>query len=73
MVTFDIESKTLDKVVYKYFPENNRDSEPGIFSISLTTGEVMLCLLYTSAAAGEGKGLLCFWPLRWMFLAACDL
>ena len=42
MVTFDIESKTLDKVVYRYFPENNRDSEPGIFSISLTTGEVML-------------------------------
>lgn len=42
MVTFDIESETLDKVVYKYFPENHRDSKPGIFSISLTTGEVLL-------------------------------
>lgn len=42
MVTFDIESKTSDKVVYKYFPENHRDCKPGIFSISLTTGEVLL-------------------------------
>ena len=42
MVVFDIESKTLDKVVHKYFPENHRDSAPGVFSISLTTGEVVL-------------------------------
>ncbi|MDU6436397.1 MAG: hypothetical protein E6551_04100 [Lachnospiraceae bacterium] len=42
MVTFDIESKTSDKVVYKYFPENHRDCKPGIFSISLITGEVLL-------------------------------
>ncbi|MGI6095335.1 MAG: hypothetical protein ACOYBL_07875 [Lachnospiraceae bacterium] len=42
MVVFDIESKDSDKVVYKYFPENHRDSKPGIFSISLITGEVLL-------------------------------
>lgn len=42
MVTFDIESKTSDKVVYRYFPENHRDCKSGIFSISLATGEVLL-------------------------------
>lgn len=42
MVTFDIESKTLDKVVYKYFPENHRKSAYGVFSISLVNGDVLL-------------------------------
>lgn len=42
MVTFELESMTSDKVVYKYFPENHRESAYGVFSISLTNGDVEL-------------------------------
>lgn len=40
MVTFEIMSKSKDKVTYKYFPENDKNSDFGIFTIELTSGEV---------------------------------
>ena len=42
MVTFELESITSDKAVYKYFPENHRESAYGVFSISLVNGDVVL-------------------------------
>ena len=42
MVTFELESMTSDKAVYKYFPENHRESVYGVFSISLVNGDVVL-------------------------------
>lgn len=42
MVTFELESMTSDKAVYKYFPENHREGAYGVFSISLVNGDVVL-------------------------------
>lgn len=42
MVTFELESMSSDKVVYRYFPENHRESAYGVFSISLVSGNVAL-------------------------------
>lgn len=42
MVTFTIDSKSSDKVVYKYFPENHLDSVGGVISIILDSKEIML-------------------------------
>ena len=42
MVTFELKGMTSDKVVYKYFPENHRESAFGVFSISLVNGDVEL-------------------------------
>lgn len=42
MVTFEIECKTSNKITYKYFPENDKKCEFGIFSILIDTGEAII-------------------------------
>lgn len=57
MVTFVMESKDADKVVYRYYPENDIDKTYGIISVQLKDGRISLdiaaeedCLCFASAA-----------------------
>lgn len=42
MVTFVLESKDADKVVYRYYPENNIDKAYGIISVQLKDKRISL-------------------------------
>lgn len=42
MVTFELESKSDEKVVYKYYPENRFDSACGLISIWLDNKDVTI-------------------------------
>ena len=45
MVTFEIENKTADKVIYKYYPENKRERRYGILSLYLRQHRVEIDLV----------------------------